>query len=58
MTWPAPAHVQEFTMADTDGDATASRCKQNADQSTSVNDTNQLLQYYKQWSNKYDEVNT
>ena len=42
-------------MADS-GDPTASRCQVNADKSASVNDADQLLDFYKQWSNKYDEV--
>jgi len=41
-------------MADS-GDPTASRCQVNADKSASVNDADQLLDFYKQWSNKYDE---
>lgn len=42
-------------MADS-GDATASRCQVNADKSASVSDANQLLDFYKEWSDKYDEV--
>ncbi len=43
-------------MADTSSDATAHRCKTNADGSASVTDVAQLLTFYEQWSEKYDEV--
>lgn len=44
-------------MADTASDPTADRCQLNATLSSSVHDKNELLSFYQQWSDKYDEVN-
>ncbi|KAK4022979.1 hypothetical protein OUZ56_008420 [Daphnia magna] len=42
-------------MADTASDPTADRCQLNATLSSSVHDKNELLSFYQQWSDKYDE---
>ncbi|EFX82038.1 methyltransferase-like protein 27 [Daphnia pulex] len=42
-------------MADTASDPTADRCKLNATLSSSVHDKTELLSFYQQWSDKYDE---
>jgi hypothetical protein len=45
-------------MADIASAATAARCQLNASLSASiVNDRSELMQFYKNWSEKYDEVN-
>ena len=43
-------------MADMSSDATAGRCRVNAELSASVTDAGQLLSYYEKWSNMYDEA--
>lgn len=45
-------------MADTASEPTADRCKLNATLSSSVHDKSELLSFYQQWSDKYDEVTT
>ena len=46
----------QLKMADTASDATADRCKLNATLSSSILDKQELLSFYQQWSDKYDEV--
>ena len=43
-------------MADIASSPTADRCKINALKSSSVHDKSELLRFYQQWSDKYDEV--
>ena len=46
-------------MADIASAATAARCQLNASLSASiVNDRSELMNFYKKWSDKYDEVTT
>lgn len=45
-------------MADLASEATAERCETNAMLSASVHDKKELFDFYKEWSEKYDEVNS
>ena len=49
--------VKILKMAAITSDATAERCQLNASLSASiVDDKSQLMQFYREWSEKYDEV--
>ena len=43
-------------MADIDSEPTSARCSTNATNSASIVDREQLLDFYQQWCDKYDEV--